>query len=153
MADGVGAHAVIVPKDRAVGLNATAAKVASGAAETVPYITVTNLARTMRELKERDILLIGTSDDAERSKPFPDIFQAALARLPGVAAAEAVVVGDTPYDAQAAAGAGLRTIGVPCGGFPAAELREAGCIALYRDPQDLLQQYDQSLLAAGRQPG
>jgi 23S rRNA (guanosine2251-2'-O)-methyltransferase len=66
VADGVGAHAVIVPKDRAVGLNATAAKVASGAAETVPYITVTNLARTMRELKERDIWLIGTSDDADK---------------------------------------------------------------------------------------
>ena len=66
VADGVGAHAVIVPKDRAVGLNATAAKVASGAAETVPYITVTNLARTLRELKERDIWLIGTTDDGEK---------------------------------------------------------------------------------------
>lgn len=66
VADGAGAHAVIAPKDRAVGLNATAAKVASGAAETVPYITVTNLARTMRDLKERDIWLIGTSDDAEK---------------------------------------------------------------------------------------
>lgn len=66
VADGAGAHAVIAPKDRAVGLNATAAKVASGAAETVPYITVTNLARTMRELKERDIWLIGTTDDAEK---------------------------------------------------------------------------------------
>lgn len=66
VADGAGAHAVIVPKDRAVGLNATAAKVASGAAETVPYITVTNLARTLRELKERDILLIGTTDDSEK---------------------------------------------------------------------------------------
>jgi 23S rRNA (guanosine2251-2'-O)-methyltransferase len=51
VADGAGAHAVIAPKDRAVGLNATAAKVASGAAETMPYITVTNLARTLRELK------------------------------------------------------------------------------------------------------
>jgi len=66
VADGAGAHAVIAPKDRAVGLNATAAKVASGAAETVPYITVTNLARTMRDLKERDILLVGTTDDAEK---------------------------------------------------------------------------------------
>jgi len=66
VADGAGAHAVIAPKDRAVGLNATAAKVASGAAESVPYITVTNLARTLRELKERDILLIGTTDDAEK---------------------------------------------------------------------------------------
>src|SRR6478735_7195790 len=67
VADGAGAHAVIAPKDRAVGLNATAAKVASGAADTVPYITVTNLARTMRELKEREIWLIGTTDDAEKS--------------------------------------------------------------------------------------
>ena len=62
-----GAHAVIAPKDRAVGLNATAAKVASGAADTVPYITVTNLARTMRELQERDIWLTGTAEDAESS--------------------------------------------------------------------------------------
>ncbi|QDZ28164.1 23S rRNA (guanosine(2251)-2'-O)-methyltransferase RlmB [Noviherbaspirillum sp. UKPF54] len=67
VADGAGAHAVIAPKDRAVGLNATAAKVASGAADTVPYITVTNLARTMRELKERDVWLIGTTDDAEKN--------------------------------------------------------------------------------------
>lgn len=67
VADGAGAHAVIAPKDRAVGLNATAMKVASGAADTVPYITVTNLARTLRELKERDIWLTGTTDDAEKS--------------------------------------------------------------------------------------
>jgi 23S rRNA (guanosine2251-2'-O)-methyltransferase len=67
VADGAGAHAVIAPKDRAVGLNATAAKVASGAAETVPYITVTNLARTLRDLKERDIWVVGTSDDAEKN--------------------------------------------------------------------------------------
>jgi 23S rRNA (guanosine2251-2'-O)-methyltransferase len=66
VADGAGAHAVIAPKDRAVGLNATVAKVASGAAETVPYITVTNLARTLRDLKERDIWLVGTTDDAEK---------------------------------------------------------------------------------------
>jgi 23S rRNA (guanosine2251-2'-O)-methyltransferase len=67
VADGAGAHAVIAPKDRAVGLNATAAKVASGAADTVPYITVTNLARAMRELQERDIWLTGTDDQAETS--------------------------------------------------------------------------------------
>ena len=67
VADGAGAHAVIAPKDRAVGLNATAAKVASGAADTMPYITVTNLARTLRELQERNILLVGTTDDAEKS--------------------------------------------------------------------------------------
>jgi 23S rRNA (guanosine2251-2'-O)-methyltransferase len=67
VADGAGAHAVIAPKDHAVGVNATVAKVASGAAETVPYFMVTNLARTMGELKERSIWCIGTSDDAPRT--------------------------------------------------------------------------------------
>jgi 23S rRNA (guanosine2251-2'-O)-methyltransferase len=64
VADGAGAHAVVAPKDHAVGLNATVAKVASGAAETVPYLMVTNLARTLGELKERDLRVVGTSDDA-----------------------------------------------------------------------------------------
>jgi 23S rRNA (guanosine2251-2'-O)-methyltransferase len=63
VADAVGAHAVIAPKDRACGLTQAAIKVASGAAETVPYIMVTNLARTLRELKERDIMVIGTDDE------------------------------------------------------------------------------------------
>ena len=67
VADGAGAHAVVAPKDHAVGLNATVAKVASGAAETVPYLMVTNLARSLNELKERDIRVIGTSGDAERT--------------------------------------------------------------------------------------
>ena len=67
VADGAGVHAVIAPKDHAVGINATVAKVASGAAETVPYFMVTNLARTLAELKERDIWIIGTSDDAPAS--------------------------------------------------------------------------------------
>ncbi|RMX06480.1 23S rRNA (guanosine(2251)-2'-O)-methyltransferase RlmB [Corticibacter populi] len=67
VADGAGAHAVIAPKDHAAGLNATVAKVASGAAETVPYFMVTNLARTLGELKERSIWIVGTSDDAPRT--------------------------------------------------------------------------------------
>jgi 23S rRNA (guanosine2251-2'-O)-methyltransferase len=67
VADGAGAHAVIAPKDHAVGINATVAKVASGAAETVPYFMVTNLSRTITELKERGIRVIGTSDDAPKS--------------------------------------------------------------------------------------
>ena len=67
VADGAGAHAVIAPKDHAAGINATVAKVASGAAETVPYFMVTNLARTLGELKERNIWCIGTSDDAPKS--------------------------------------------------------------------------------------
>ena len=67
VADGAGAHAVIAPKDHAAGINATVAKVASGAAETVPYFMVTNLARTLNELKERNIWIIGTSDAATRT--------------------------------------------------------------------------------------
>jgi 23S rRNA (guanosine2251-2'-O)-methyltransferase len=67
VADGAGAHAVIAPKDRSCGLTTAAIKVASGAAETVPYIVVTNLARTMRDLKERGIWLVGTADDAPES--------------------------------------------------------------------------------------
>ena len=67
VADGAGVHAVIAPKDHAVGLNATVAKVASGAAETVPYFMVTNLSRTLGELKERSIWCLGLSDDADRT--------------------------------------------------------------------------------------
>jgi 23S rRNA (guanosine2251-2'-O)-methyltransferase len=67
VADGAGAHAVVAPKDHAVGLNATVSKVASGAAETVPYLMVTNLARTLNELKERDIRIIGTAEDAQKT--------------------------------------------------------------------------------------
>lgn len=64
VADGAGVQAVIAPKDHAVGLNATVAKVASGAADTVPYLMVTNLARTIAELKTHGIRVIGTADDA-----------------------------------------------------------------------------------------
>jgi 23S rRNA (guanosine2251-2'-O)-methyltransferase len=67
VADGAGAHAVIAPKDHAVGIGATVAKVASGAADTVPYFMVTNLARSLNELKERDIRVVGTAADAPRS--------------------------------------------------------------------------------------
>jgi 23S rRNA (guanosine2251-2'-O)-methyltransferase len=65
VADAMGAHAVIAPKDRAVGLNPTVRKVASGAAETVPFITVTNLARTLRELQELGVWVIGTAGEAD----------------------------------------------------------------------------------------
>lgn len=64
VADAMGVNAVIAPKDRAVGLNATVRKVACGAAETVPFIAVTNLARTIRELKEAGVYVIGTTMDA-----------------------------------------------------------------------------------------
>ena len=73
VADAMGVHAVLAPKDRAVGINATVSKVASGAAETVPYIPVTNLARSMRELKERGVWLLGTDERAEQ-----DLYQSKL---------------------------------------------------------------------------
>jgi 23S rRNA (guanosine2251-2'-O)-methyltransferase len=72
-ADGAGVHAVIAPKDHAVGINATVAKVASGAAETMPYFMVTNLARTLNELKERSIWVVGTAEDAPRGLYEADI--------------------------------------------------------------------------------
>jgi HAD superfamily hydrolase (TIGR01549 family) len=92
---------------------------------------------------------VTTSDDAERSKPYPDIFQAALARLAPLKPEEAIVVGDTPYDAEAAVKGGLRPIGVLCGGFPEVDLRAAGCVAIYAGPEDLLRRYEESPLAAG----
>lgn len=73
VADAMGVHAVIAPKDRAVGLNATVRKVACGAAETVPFIAVTNLARTMRELKDAGVFVVGTSAEAKQ-----DLFSAKL---------------------------------------------------------------------------
>ena len=88
-----------------------------------------------------------SSDDAEKSKPHPDIFEAAMGRLRDVPANEAVVIGDTPYDAEAAAKAGLRSIGFLCGGFPERELRAAGCIGIYDGPEHLLRDYDRSPLA------
>ncbi|MFC7690547.1 HAD family hydrolase [Paeniroseomonas aquatica] len=92
-----------------------------------------------------------SSSDAEHSKPFPDIFEAALARLPGVTPAETIVIGDTPYDAEAAGRAGIRAIGMLCGGFPEADLRAAGCIAIYRDPAHLLAEFDASPLGGAAQ--
>jgi len=88
-----------------------------------------------------------SADDAERSKPHPDIFEAALGRLADTRPSEAVVVGDTPYDAEAAGKAGLRTLGLLCGGFPEEDLRAAGCERIYRDAADLLANYDSSPLA------
>jgi len=82
VADGAGVHAVIAPKDHAVGLNATVAKVASGAAETVPYLMVTNLARTLNDLKERDIRVVGAGDDAPITLYQADL-QGALALVLG----------------------------------------------------------------------
>ena len=67
VADAAGVHAVIAPKDRAAGIGATVAKVASGAVETMPYYMVTNLARTLDDLKERDIWIVGADERAPTS--------------------------------------------------------------------------------------
>jgi HAD superfamily hydrolase (TIGR01509 family) len=88
-----------------------------------------------------------TSDDAEKSKPHPDIFAAACAMIPGVPPKDVIAIGDTPYDAEAAAKLGIRTIGVLCGGFAEEDLRKAGCVAIYHDPADLLAQIESSPLA------
>lgn len=88
-----------------------------------------------------------SKDDAERSKPHPDIFAASLGKLPGLSPHEAVVVGDSPWDAIAGKKIDLQTIGVLCGGFPEQELREAGCSEIYLSPADLLSRYDHSLLS------
>ena len=93
-----------------------------------------------------------SADDAEKSKPHPDIFEAALERLEGVRPAEAVVVGDTPYDAEAAGKAGLKTIGLLSGGFPEEDLRAAGCVRIYRDAAELLADYDTSPLSKHSSP-
>ena len=78
-----------------------------------------------------------SSDDAEKSKPHPDIFEAALKKLK-LEPEQVLVIGDTPYDAEAAGKAGVVSIGVLCGGFTEEEIRAGGASRVYRDPQDLL---------------
>jgi len=88
-----------------------------------------------------------SSDDAKNSKPHPDIFEAALNRL-GMKPDQCLAVGDTPYDAEAAGKAGVRTIGVLSGGWTEHDLRQAGCIAVYRNLVDLLQHYSECPIAS-----
>ena len=99
-----------------------------------------------------DLVDVATSsEDAERSKPAPDIFDVALKKL-GIDGREAVAVGDTPYDAQAAGKAGIPTIGMLCGGFTEVDLRRGGCVAVYPGPGALLACFDASPLGAGIAP-
>lgn len=81
-----------------------------------------------------------SSSDVDCSKPCPDVFEVALQRV-GVDPVRAIVIGDTPYDAMAARRAGLRIVGMLCGGFPEKNLRDEGCVKIYRDPADLLDHY------------
>ena len=92
-----------------------------------------------------------SSDDVENSKPDPDIIHAAIKKLSEVHPHEVLMVGDTPYDVEAAKKAGVATIAVLCGGFPESELRVAGAAAIYRDPADLLDHYEESLLAVRKE--
>lgn len=96
------------------------------------------------KLLEIDDLIDGqtTADDAEKSKPQPDIFVAALDKLDGIPPNESLVIGDTRFDVTAACDAGCPVVGVTCGGKSAEELRTAGAVAVYRDPADLLAHYD-----------
>jgi HAD superfamily hydrolase (TIGR01509 family) len=91
---------------------------------------------------------VTTRDDVESSKPCPDIFAAALGKVAPLRAEQAIVVGDTPWDVKAAARAGLRTIGFLSGGFRQEVLREAGAVAVYEGPEDLLARYAASLWGA-----
>ncbi len=86
-----------------------------------------------------------SADDADKSKPNPDIFIATLKKL-GVEPKHALALGDTPYDAEAAGKAGVWTIGVTTGGWSEADLLAAGCIEAYKDVADLLKNFDQSAL-------
>lgn len=87
-----------------------------------------------------------TTTEVESSKPEPDIFLVTLDKLGNIAPERVIVVGDTPYDAEAASKVNLRTIGVLSGGFSVENLDRAGCIAIYQDIADLLAHYDESPL-------
>jgi phosphoglycolate phosphatase-like HAD superfamily hydrolase len=87
-----------------------------------------------------------SSEDAEESKPAPDIFEIVLKKL-GIEGHAAVAIGDSPYDAEAAGKAKIATIGVLCGGFTEDTLRQAGCIQVYPGPAALLACFGDSLLA------
>ncbi len=94
-----------------------------------------------------DLVSAATSaDDVEASKPCPDIFDAARQKT-GLPANQVLVVGDTPWDVKAARRAGIATIAVRCGGFPEEDLRDAGAVAIYDGPADLLARYPEWLRA------
>jgi HAD superfamily hydrolase (TIGR01509 family) len=104
--------------------------------------------RQLKQIAQIDDLIEEetSSDDAARSKPHSDIIKAALDRLK-VEPDEAIMVGDTPYDAIAATKLHVRTIGLLCGEFPEDDLRKAGCVEIYKDPAYLLANYEKSALA------
>jgi HAD superfamily hydrolase (TIGR01509 family) len=91
-----------------------------------------------------------SADDADSSKPEPDIFLAALKKSSTDDKHSVITIGDSPYDSIAAKRAGLASIGVLSGGFLEIDLRANGCLAIYRDPADLLERYDSSIITTGQ---
>jgi phosphoglycolate phosphatase-like HAD superfamily hydrolase len=106
--------------------------------ELAEYLKIANIEDLVEESS--------SADDAGRSKPHPDIFQATLRKL-GVQPAEALALGDTPYDAEAAGKAGIWTIGVTTGGWSREQLLAAGCVEVYDDVGDLLDHFEESALS------
>lgn len=103
------------------------------------------LAFYVRVLEVADLIEGKTSkDDVTRSKPHPDIFAAALDRVPAREQPGSWVVGDSPWDGLAASRLGLPMVGFRCGGFPEAELRTTGARQIFDGPEDLLAHLDQS---------
>ena len=90
---------------------------------------------------------VTSAGDVDEAKPSPDVFSIAMEKV-GVVAADAIVVGDTVWDVEAATKAGLETIGLLCGGVSRGELEDAGAVAVYEDPADLLAALDRSPMAA-----
>ncbi len=86
------------------------------------------------------------AQDVDHTKPNPEVVKAALGTLGNPDHGSVLLVGDTPYDAQAAEKLGILTVGLLCGGTPESELMQAGCIAVYRDPAHLLAEYEDSPL-------
>ena len=101
-----------------------------------------------KEMAQVDDLIdaVACSEDVQHSKPHRDICSAALQKLDIIASDRVIAIGDTRYDAEAAGKIGVRTIGVLCGGGTREEFQQAGCIAIYKDPADLLAQYTYSPL-------
>ncbi|RWX75664.1 HAD family hydrolase [Neorhizobium lilium] len=98
-------------------------------------------------LDVHDVVTATTSgSDVEKTKPAPDIFSTALRKLPGVEAKEVLVVGDTPYDIEAAQACGIATVALRSGGFSDTVLRDAGALVIYDDVAALLADYDNSPL-------
>lgn len=111
----------------------------SGAESVLEYLEKASGVEWRREFE-----IVTTSKDAPHSKPTPHILLAALEKL-GLAGTECAMVGDTPYDALAARGAGVACIGVETGGHTADDLREAGCRAAFKDPAEFLTHLDETL--------